>query len=271
MQYLKYSSKVMNITQNYNNSFSHKPYSSGKPASYPIDEACEDSGKSYLYAPCDVVVKRIYGVGTKGANTIWLQSVDKVKLANGTTSFVTILVQHPNDDTLKKLKVGQVIKQGKEVCLEGTDGNVTGNHFHIEVASCEYSKLKNKGWVQNSKGMWVISNNAIKPENAFYIDKSFTKIKNSNGLSFKELPKEEPKSSKEQLILPKSAKTWNIYPLNKKPVKGNEIAKLLPSKFGGLTYDILDYSMKDVAIIETRDYGKVQIYVAPSTGAIIKK
>lgn len=190
MQYLKYPTKVMNITQNYSNSFSHKPYSTGKPASYPIDEACEDSGRSYFYAPCDLIVKRIYGVGNSGANTIWLQSTDKVKLSNGKNSFVTILVQHPNDDTLSKLKVGQTIKQGDEVCLEGTNGNVTGNHFHIEVAGCPFSELKNNGWVKNSKGMWVISNNAIKPEEAFFVDETFTTIRNSQGLNFKEMPKE---------------------------------------------------------------------------------
>ena len=58
--------------------------------------------------------------------------------------------------------------------------------------------------------------------------------------------------------------------MNVVPVVGNECGKLLPSKFGGLTYDILGWTQPDVAIIQTRDFGKVQIYVAKSTGAVIK-
>ena len=74
----------------------------------------------------------------------------------------------------------------------------------------------------------------------------------------------------QKVYLPAAATSWRIYPLDKQPTKGNECGYLKPSKFGGLEYDILGWSMKDVAIIQTRDYGKVQIYIAPSTGAIIK-
>ena len=76
--------------------------------------------------------------------------------------------------------------------------------------------------------------------------------------------------TKETLYLPATAKSWNVYPMDKQPVVGNECGKLLPSKFGGLTYDILGWTTKNTAVIKTRDFGKVQIYVAPSTGAIIK-
>lgn len=73
-----------------------------------------------------------------------------------------------------------------------------------------------------------------------------------------------------KLYLPASADTWRVYNLNVIPVKGNEKGFLRPSKFGGLEYDILGWSQNDVAIIQTRDFGKVQIYVASNTGAIIK-
>ena len=72
------------------------------------------------------------------------------------------------------------------------------------------------------------------------------------------------------LILPASADTWRVYPMDKAPVVGNECGKLLPSKFGGLEYGIKGWTQTDVAIIQTRDFGEVQIYVAPKTGAIIK-
>lgn len=77
-----------------------------------------------------------------------------------------------------------------------------------------------------------------------------------------------PKPKK--LYLPSSATSWNVYPLDKAPVAGNQCAKLNPSQFGGLTYDILGYPQTDVVTIQTRDFGKVNIYVHPSTGAVIK-
>lgn len=77
-------------------------------------------------------------------------------------------------------------------------------------------------------------------------------------------------SKKKTVTLPASASSWRVYPTNKAPVIGNECGYLYPSKFGGLTYDILATPQTDVVTIQTRDYGKVNIYVAKSTGAIIK-
>ena len=72
------------------------------------------------------------------------------------------------------------------------------------------------------------------------------------------------------LVLPASAEKWRVYPLDKQPVVGNECGFILPSKFGGLEYEIKGYTLSNVAIIETRDFGTVQIYIAPETGAIVK-
>lgn len=77
-------------------------------------------------------------------------------------------------------------------------------------------------------------------------------------------------TKKQKLYLPKEAESWRVYPLDKTPTVGNECGFLKPSKFGGLTYDIIKFTQTDVAVIETRDFGQVQIYVAASTGAVIK-
>ena len=77
-------------------------------------------------------------------------------------------------------------------------------------------------------------------------------------------------SKKKTVTLPASATSWRVYPTSKAPVVGNECGYPYPSKFGGLTYDILATPQTDVVTIKTRDYGKVNIYVAKSTGAIIK-
>ena len=77
-------------------------------------------------------------------------------------------------------------------------------------------------------------------------------------------------SKKKSVYLPKTATSWRVYKTNVAPVVGNECGFLYPSKFGGLTYEILATPQKDVVTIQTRDYGKVNIYVAASTGAVIK-
>lgn len=77
-------------------------------------------------------------------------------------------------------------------------------------------------------------------------------------------------SSTKKLYLPASANSWRVYPLDKAPYVGNECGFLRPSKFGGLTYDIIRYVNDSVVVIQTRDFGTVQIYVAPDTGAVIK-
>ena len=188
--YLIYPTKIMSITQNYADNFSHKPNSTGKPIyDYPIDENCGTTGRDYFCCPCDEVeIKRIYGVGASGANTIWLQSTNKVVFANGEEDYCTILVTHPNDDTLKSLKVGQTFKRKEKMFLEGKDGNATGNHFHISVSK---GKFVPTGWKKNNLGAWCITGKPVKPEDAFFVDLEFTTIKKTNGLTFKTLPKIE--------------------------------------------------------------------------------
>lgn len=183
--YLTYPTKTMNITQGYNGSYNHYLYSGGTPADYPIDEACEDSGRSYIYCPCDkMVVKNIYGVGGSGTNTIWLQSTEKVVMPSG-TDYVVMLVIHPEDDDLSKISVGDTFTRGEAMFREGKDGYATGNHFHISVGKGTYT-----GWTQNSNAQWVLTstNGTIKPQQAFYLDSSFTNVINSAGISFTELP-----------------------------------------------------------------------------------
>lgn len=76
-------------------------------------------------------------------------------------------------------------------------------------------------------------------------------------------------ASGKRLTLPASATGWNIYPLNRPPVNGNQVGKLNPSLFGGLTYDVIRMNQSNVAVIRTRDFGEVQIYVGAETGAVL--
>lgn len=76
---------------------------------------------------------------------------------------------------------------------------------------------------------------------------------------------EEVKEETKYLNLNADIDEWRVYPMNVAPVKGNECKKIKPSKFGGLSYTIKGYSQQYVAIIETRDFGQVQIYIGPDT------
>lgn len=80
---------------------------------------------------------------------------------------------------------------------------------------------------------------------------------------------QKPKPKGRKLHLPASAKTWRIYNVNGPYTTKHAIHKLTPSAFGGITYDILGDKGNHVYIINTGVKGRVAIYAAPSTGAII--
>ena len=81
--YLIYPCRVMRITQNCSGTTSHLPHKKGYPSDFPIDEGCDDSKRSYIYCPCDEMkIVRIYGVGSGGTNTLWLESTSKVLFAD---------------------------------------------------------------------------------------------------------------------------------------------------------------------------------------------
>lgn len=187
--YLTYPCKVMRITQNYNGKTSHYPHTVGSPKDYPIDEGGKDTGKDAIYCPCDKMkVKRVYGVGTGGTNTIWLESTEKVHFADGTRDFFTVLITHPNDVDLKYIKVGQVFSRWQAITQEGSDG-ATANHLHISGGK---GKFKGNGWKKNSKGKYVLdcTGGAYKPEQIFYINPAFTTVMSKGGINFKNLPEE---------------------------------------------------------------------------------
>ncbi len=185
--YLIYPCKTMRITQSYTGTASHLPHTTGKPKDYPIDEGCSDTGKDYIYCPCDKMkVKRIYGVGTGGTNTIWLESTEKVLFADGKKGYCTLLITHPDDADLKKLKPGQVFTRKQKICREGKDG-ATAYHLHISAGK---GKFTGNGWIKNSKGKYVLTTTGgtFRPEALFYIDEAFTKVMNTKGLTFKKMP-----------------------------------------------------------------------------------
>lgn len=246
----------MEITQGCNGFYSHQ-------GSNAIDVTSGITGKKApYYAPCTI---KCVAINKKYAFT-WWQTINKVHFADGSISYGTFMFGH--DNTINA-KMGQVISQGTQVGNMGNGGNATGIHCHVEV-----SKTHEKIWVPNSRGVYVLPN-SISPDSAFFCnDTTLANNGNPTGsgnkMKWKLYEESAALPSGKKLYLPASATSWRVYKEGVKPIAGNEIGKLNPNKFGGLTYDILGYSQPDVVLIQTRDYGKVQIYVAPSTGAQIK-
>ncbi len=179
MNYLVYPMATMWITQSYISEYSHKKHYKGKPQSFPIDDqGTSNTSRDWFLCPCDeVIIKKITGVGSKYTNAIWLQSTSKVQTPTF-NDYVTILVVHPNDDDLSKLKVGQTFKRGEKIFREGKD-NTAGYHHHIDTSRGKYVS---PGWRENSLGGWVITGKPQKPEDCFYIDK--TTIKKDKDIKF---------------------------------------------------------------------------------------
>ena len=178
-----YPSVNMRITQGYNEG-THKD-------SFAIDDAGIDSGIEKIRAPFTGIIKKVY---PNDANEVWLESVDKVKYPDGTEDYMTILFAHAND--VSELYVGKKIEQGQEFYSEGTKGNATGNHCHIE---CGQGKFTDTGWHKNNSGYYSI-NNGKSPVDCLWIDSSINIIDDHN-YNFKTveiLTPDESSQSKEQ-------------------------------------------------------------------------
>lgn len=167
--------ETIRITQGYNDG-NHRDHAYGNPADYPIDMAGADSGKSCFFAPVDMKVTAIKGVGTSATNTVWLVSTEKVKTPTFIDTVFMTLTHF--DDNAMKWKVGNIIPAGDIITWEGTDYKVA-NHLHVCLGR-GYSD----NWEENNKGKWVIKGDNKKPEEVAYIYDGFSKTVDTKGINF---------------------------------------------------------------------------------------
>lgn len=144
--------EYLNISQGVNNSYSHQ----GRLA---IDICGKDTGIDAFPAPFTGTVKKTYG----SDHVVWFESNEPVRFADGSIDYMTIMCMHDND--ISDLWVGKVIAQGQPFLAEGTAGNATGNHIHLE---CGRGRFSGSGWYENSYGKWCI-NNGINPWDALML------------------------------------------------------------------------------------------------------
>lgn len=185
MRYFTFGMKVLRITQNYNQG-NHVPHwkNSRDYADYPIDVAGEDGGRSPYYATVDMEVTSIKGHKEKYTDTIWLVATENCITPIGEIRpFIMLTHWNSDDQYINKLKVGDIVKAGEIICLEGTDGQATGNHLHLVCGDA------NKGWannlIRNSNGKWVSNGYCYRPEQIMYINLAFTEVYNADGVDFK--------------------------------------------------------------------------------------
>lgn len=164
MENLMFPMKNINILQKENGSVTHK----GRNA---IDIAGLDGGKEWAIAPCDVKIVKVSN------SNAWFQPVNKVKFADGTTNYAIIYCYHMNSTS--SLKVGNTIKKGQNMYLEGTYGGTNINHVHLQVAK----GTSTSGETINSK--WSLKG-AMNTQKAFFIDDSY-KIISTRGNTYKKV------------------------------------------------------------------------------------
>ena len=195
MKNFTFGMKNMRITQSYNGTVSHKPhwYNSKNYADYPIDIAGIDGNREPYYAPVDMKVVAIKGIGNSVTNTIWLEAIEKCNTPSGVFKpFIMLTHWNDSDPYIKNLKVGSIVKMGSPICEEGVDG-ATANHLHLVCGNA--LRGCGNGFIQNSNGKWVSKGYCLKPEEVMFIDKEFTNILSTNDLTFKDKPKEERTTS----------------------------------------------------------------------------
>lgn len=221
-----------------------------------VDVRGAKSGVKYdYYSPCTLKCIKTY---PESGQVMW-QSVKEVRCANGYIGIVTLMTAH--DDSMNAYK-GLVVPQGNKLGTMGTKGNSTGVHCHIE---CSLSS--DTSWFRNKYGIYMFNNEKDLDSICFF--------DNTNILNRKEYLKPVYTSSikvenKDNYVnLPSNIDTWRVYRLSSNPVKKNSIGMLKPSKFGGLSYYVYSYlDNGSTCEINTRDYGRVKIYIKDTPAVI---
>lgn len=190
-EYAIYPFRYMNVTQRHDQG-NHVPHWKGVTnySDKPWDEACKDGGRSYFEPKNDFVIEQVLGLGGDvTTNSVRLKSVNKLYMPyKEEPDYLYLTLTHMNEDNLKQVKKGQILKAGTKILMEGTDGWCTGNHFHITANLGKYY-----GLLENNQKAWCFTyEKSLLPSEAFYLDRDWTKVIYAREYAFHSVPKAEP-------------------------------------------------------------------------------
>ncbi|MDL2216065.1 hypothetical protein LJB77_03310 [Ruminococcaceae bacterium OttesenSCG-928-N02] len=102
-------------------------------------------------------------------------------MPNGQTNYVNMTLIHenfPHEYVYESdVAAGTVFEQGQPIYREGSRGNATVNHIHMEVGIGKFANEGSPGQSQNSQGTYITYPQASIPD-VLFVDKSFTTINN---------------------------------------------------------------------------------------------
>lgn len=181
MEYAIYPFNYIRITQRHDegNHLAHwNPFRDY--ADKPWDEGVKDSGRSYFMPQNDYIVEEIIETSW----SIRLRTLNKVKTPyKDEPDYLKLTLTHIEKAELEKVKVGQILKKGSRYLLEGK-GGAGAYHFHITANFGNYYGIK-----KNANGKYCfVYDKSLLPDEAFYVDPSFTTIINAKGYNFKQVP-----------------------------------------------------------------------------------
>lgn len=117
---------------------------------YACDMAGKDGGQEPAYFPFSA---KCVAVNPNDGNAVWWQSLRKVRFADGTVDYCTMMVLH--DNSLSGIYVGAEYSQGQQMAVEGnkmgTSYGKIGNHLHFEIAKGKFTKQ----YAKNNKGYYL--------------------------------------------------------------------------------------------------------------------
>jgi hypothetical protein len=122
-----------------------------------------------LYAPCDMICT------SSSTGIIRYTSLAPVFFADGTSDYFTIMVIHDNNT----YPVGRIVLQGEWFANTGTEGNITGDHTHIETKRGFW-----EGWEERVPGSNKMKNQ-VEPFLLFAINDTI--ITQSGGYDWREV------------------------------------------------------------------------------------
>lgn len=162
-----YPMESIRITQTHYGTTSHASYKVKNTGLFDVTGCDGDAYKGVIFAPfsCKVVAIK---TGKVNGNTVLVQSLNKVHLANGEIDYARFGFGH---DNVVDVKIGQEIKQGEKLGDVGNYGNVTGIHSHFMCGVGEWTKGDTIPTTTNKNGNTIFyMPNAIDLDDMFYIN-----------------------------------------------------------------------------------------------------